>query len=587
MASLQDKILEAKKAGYSEDEIFSHVSSLPEYKEKTKLALDEGYKPTEILSYLSGSKAPEMGAEKPLEAPKPSISTGRVAVEALKRVPVGIAESFAQLPENIVALGKAAYGTGAILAGRPELAPEATLPPARIERALQEKGYLESLEGMTPEQKLLYAGVQGAGAAALQPVQGLKQVAANVLKGAVAGGGGEAVTQATGSELAGIATSMLAPGIMTKRGEVKAGALDKLKKQNAQRDVTLREASEAGFVIPPGEVSPTAKNVLLESMAGKTALEQLASSKNQATVNKLARKAVSLPEDAPLTTQTMKDIRADEFAKGYAPLRAIGEVGSDVNYALDLNTIARQRAAAGRSFPKAESDDVKRLLDAYSVNKFDSGDALDAIRILREDATASFRKGESGLGKAQQGVANALERQLERHLASMGDAESAEKLAQFQASRKRMAISHVIEDAINEGDGSVSAREIAKKLKKDQYLTGELKTIAKFARAFPRAAQPPSAVGTPAANKLQAGLAALSPGGLGGIAGGIAGGVPGAIAGAAVPFAVRQYLTSGVAQRRMIPDYRNRLAEMMSQPVSEPALMSTLLGLQAAQSPQQ
>ena len=72
MADIQNKIKEAKQSGYTNEEIFSHVSKLPEYQSKIKEALDAKYSPDEILVHLSGDPsfaAPQaranVGAEEP------------------------------------------------------------------------------------------------------------------------------------------------------------------------------------------------------------------------------------------------------------------------------------------------------------------------------------------------------------------------------------------------------------------------------------------------------------------------------------------------------------------------------------------
>lgn len=579
MADLQDKIQKAKTAGYSDDEILSHLSSNTDYGSKIKLALDSGYKPDEILSHLSSAPAAKQPRAN-VKAEEPSISTKDVVMESLKRVPTGIAESFAQAPENIINLGKMAYGTAVTAAGRPELAPEVQAPPARIEQALTQAGYLKPLEGMTPSQRVLSAAVQGAGAGVLQPVQGVKQLAANALKGMVAGGAGETVTQATGNQLAGLATSMLAPGLITKAGQIKTASLEKQQKLNEVRDQTIREAKEAGYVIPPGSVSPTAKNIIAESVAGKTALEQAFSTKNQKVTDSLARKAVGLEESTPLTPETMKQIRNDEFQKGYAPLKQIGEIGADVNYMFDLNKIASKYAGGTSSFPKAVANQINDLVDSYRVTNFDSRHALDEIKKLREQSSASFRKGETGLAKAQKDIANSLERQIERHLADQDTPDAAEMLNNFKEARQRMAISHAVEDALHKGEGTVDASKLATAFRNDKYLSGELKTIAKFADTFSRAAQSPRSFGTPGANKLQAGLSVLGSG-LGGLAGGTFGGVVGAAAPVAIPFAAREYLASRMGQRNIVPSYENVLANIAGQNITQPQLLNALLGMQA------
>jgi len=94
MASLQSKILAAQKAGYSDDEIFSHISSMPEYKQKTKAAIDEGYKPSEILSYLAGSEAKKPKTDA-IPAPREERSLVGQAADLYKRG-MGAMGEFAQ-----------------------------------------------------------------------------------------------------------------------------------------------------------------------------------------------------------------------------------------------------------------------------------------------------------------------------------------------------------------------------------------------------------------------------------------------------------------------------------------------------------
>jgi hypothetical protein len=67
MATIQEQIAQARNAGYDDAAITKHLSTLPDYSSKVKIALDSGYKPTDILSYLENPAAPEkrqnVGAE--------------------------------------------------------------------------------------------------------------------------------------------------------------------------------------------------------------------------------------------------------------------------------------------------------------------------------------------------------------------------------------------------------------------------------------------------------------------------------------------------------------------------------------------
>lgn len=57
MATVQEKIAQAKAAGYTDEQISSHLASTPEFGEKIKTATAAGYKASDIVSHLSDAKA--------------------------------------------------------------------------------------------------------------------------------------------------------------------------------------------------------------------------------------------------------------------------------------------------------------------------------------------------------------------------------------------------------------------------------------------------------------------------------------------------------------------------------------------------
>jgi hypothetical protein len=59
MSPIQDKIAQAKAAGYSDAQIASHLGSAPEYADKIKAATAAGYKPEDIVSHLADAPAPK------------------------------------------------------------------------------------------------------------------------------------------------------------------------------------------------------------------------------------------------------------------------------------------------------------------------------------------------------------------------------------------------------------------------------------------------------------------------------------------------------------------------------------------------
>jgi hypothetical protein len=354
--------------------------------------------------------------------------------------------------------------------------------------------------------------------------------------------------------------------------------LSKQQELNAVRDATLRAGQGEGYVVTPGSVSPTGKNIISERMAGKTHLEQLASVQNQTVTDRLARRAVGIPETAPLTSTTMQDIRKAEYAKGYEPIKQIGEIKTDPAFLDDLISVESKYAGASASFPGAVPENVTKLIKNFTVDKFNSKDAIEVTRTLRDEAKGNFRKGEDALAKAQIDVSNALENQIERALTASNNAKAADILEQFRLSRQRMAVSHTIEDAIKEGGGSVIASKLARDIQSGKYVSGDVKTIAEFANVFPRVSQTPSQIGAPGAGtmmgrSLSGGAGGLAGFAIGGPTGAGIGGAVGAIAPEIVSAGLRNYLLSGTAQRNMLPNYSPLASRLTSDEAARNALL--------------
>jgi len=362
----------------------------------------------------------------------------------------------------------------------------------------------------------------------------------------------------------------------------KNAMLQSQKEANAVRDANVLAAQREGFVVTPGSLTPTGANVVKERIAGKTHLEQLASIKNQQMADKVARRAVGLPENSPLTSDSMKSIRKAEYAKGYEPVKNLGNIVADTVFLDDLTNIQSSYTGASKSFPLAVPDEVGNLIKKYTVDKFDAADAVDVIKKLREQASGNFRKGENDLAKSQLDISTALEGQIARNLEASGDPKLANLLEQFKASRQRMAISHTIENAIRVGSGSVDAKKLGRDIQNDKFMTGDLKTIAEFANTFPRVNVPPSTIGTPGAATV---VGRSLSGGAGAVAGALAGGGPGAFVGAIAPELIsagmRQYMLSKMGQQNILPKYDKY--KNLSKGLSDEGVRNALIAIQAGE----
>ena len=358
---------------------------------------------------------------------------------------------------------------------------------------------------------------------------------------------------------------------------------------NAVRDATVRAAQAQGYVITPGSVAPAGKNVLAERIAGKTHVEQLASVKNQAVTDRLARSAVGIDETAPLTSDAMKAIRAEEYLKGYEPIKQLGTIAADNNFIDDLIRVEGTYVGPNRSFKGAVPPEVDNLIKTYTVSDFNSADAVNATKVLKEQGNAALNRGDTAVGHAKLDIAKALENQIERSLINSGNPAL---LDQFKASRQRMAISHTIEDAIREGGGSVDAKKLAADIQRGRFMTGDLKIAAEFANVFPRVNQRVSAIGTPGAGTMLQNSLSGAVASAGGAAFGAQYGGTAAAAGALLPMVpaatsaiMRQRLLSAGAQANVIPNYSRFDAPALG--IMNPQLRNYLLGAQATNVPSQ
>lgn len=261
---------------------------------------------------------------------------------------------------------------------------------------------------------------------------------------------------------AGGALSAVGQKVANKAGEWLSGKVAKAASENAKNAPireTVKEAVDAGYVIPPGNVNPSFMNRQLESAGGKIATQQMAASKNQTVTDALARKAAGLADDTPITPETLKAAR-EAIKQPYKDIAGLG-----LQPKLDALDAARAEANAawreyGRQGTRAALNDFKQF----------SGQAKS---IEKEIETSLFKSGKPDLMK------------------------------QFRDARVALAKNHDVETALIEGGGQVDARAIARLFQRGDKMTGELKTIGSFANNFPKITQPDKTVGTPDAHNLK------------------------------------------------------------------------------------
>lgn len=251
---------------------------------------------------------------------------------------------------------------------------------------------------------------------------------------------------------------------------------------------TARESVEAGYVIPPNMVAPSLKSQVLESISGKQATQQIASTKNNAVTEGIVRDALGIPAGTPLTQGTLESLRKTA-GKAYGEVSALSP-----------------QAAADLEALKVARNESQAWFKAY--NRSAHPDDLTKAKQLRADATA-------------------LEQALESHAQA---ANRPDLIPALRDARKQIAKTYTVGRAINDASGTVDARVFGRMHEKGLPLSDGLDVAGKFASAFPTVSKSTQQIGSPAAHNLKS-MAGMAMGG-----GGYAAMGPLGIAAAAVPF---------------------------------------------------
>ena len=321
------------------------------------------------------------------------------------------------------------------------------------------------------------AAALGAVAGGLQPAEGMEDRLGNMATGAALGGGTQAAA-GPGARAAG------------EWGAKREMAAALRKSQNAVRDQTLAAGQAAGFTVPGSAVNPTMGNKALESFAGKAAVGQEASIRNNAAADAVARSEANLRPDQALSVQALRDARK-AAAGPYRELTAIS--------------------------PKAAAD-----MDALKQARLDS--KLNWQDYSRNQTVAAYKE-----ATRADKLAEALENSLEAQAQQVG---RPELVAALRDARRQIAKIHDVEKALNVGTGSIDPAVLGRMADRGAPLSGGLKTIGDFQQAFRPYMREASTVPTPGTSKL----AAVLSGAMG--AGGFAAGGPAGLAAGAIPFTV-------------------------------------------------
>lgn len=304
-------------------------------------------------------------------------------------------------------------------------------------------------------------------------------------------------------------------------------AADKFSPSNARAQElnrVLAEGRKLGLTVPPSTTKPTVMNRALETIGGKAATKQAASLRNQDVVYQAAQRYAGLPK----------------------------------NQALSEGSLAQARNAAAKPYREiaALSDDAASALERWRQANFEKN--LQWSYFNRSGDPAAY-KAASAADDAADAALDAIEDEAKKVLTGPGAKQVIDAL---KAARRQIAKIHTIESTMRGSvvDPAAIARASAKK-----PLDAELKTIAEFAKNFPKAMERPQLQGSAGVNQLMSTLMT----GFGGTAGGALGGFAGGGVGAAVGYGAAQTLPPAARALLLSKPYQ---AAMTKVPMNTPAM---------------
>ena len=409
----------------------------------------------------------------------------------------------------------------------------------------------------------------GAGLGAIQPTAPGESVGRNIAVGGIAGGLGTGI----GNKVADIAGGALA---------ARTAAAEQQAAVNAERDAVLTAGRSVGLKVPPTAINPNLMNTAVESVAGKAATRQGMQATNSQVFNKLTAEDLGLPTNQPLTLGSIKSVR-QTAGSAYDAVKGTGQFNSDASYFADVQKVLANSSQLENAYPGMSAlanQKVQDLVKAASVNVHDASSAVDFTKFLRNQASgnfkSAFRTGDPQtleLAHAQQGIANAVEDLIGRHLDEIGQPELAQN---WQNARTTIAKSYQAQAALK--GNNIDALRLAKQVNAGKPMTGGMGLAGKFAAHFPEVSSLPKS--GPGVSKLAFMAGMLGEGGAAYLhspelaAGGLA-----AIA---APYAVRKGITSGVGQALLATPHYPSLSQLLGNQFLRGATLAGRSGLLAA-----
>lgn len=319
----------------------------------------------------------------------------------------------------------------------------------------------------------------GGGMGLVEPAEG-EQSFANIAKqkllSGVVGSGAGAVGQYAGSKAGKYLQEKTGNALAEKAAEAS---------RNSVKDASIKEGMDAGYTVPRSLYNPSFFTNRMESLGGKAAVKQQAASENQQVTNELARKALNIPNDQPLTKGYLDQLK-DAASAPYKEVAALPKLSE-----VKANTLA--------NIPAKEAVNPAKTLEELKQARNDATGWFEAYNRSKSPEDLSKAKGFRALSEK-------LEGNLEDYARANGKPDLVDRLV---AARKEIAKIYDVRRSLNDATGDVSANVFGRLFEKGKPLTGELKTIGQFRTAMPQITQDGAKIPAAGISKSEAIVSAL------------------------------------------------------------------------------
>lgn len=268
---------------------------------------------------------------------------------------------------------------------------------------------------------------------------------------------------------------------------------------NAPKDSALQAGRELGYVINPAAASkPGIAARQMQGLAGKHALDQNVSLRNQAVTNQAVREELGMAPTARLTENALEAVRRSAWKEGYEPVKMLGKINWSPTYKAELKALSR--GTPGSLLDNASAANIEKLVEKIDFKQISGRQALSTLRDLRHTANALFKQygrnadqSTQAMAHAHWKAADALEDLIEENAFHKGRDTI---IPGLRAARARIAKSYDVEHALTEASENVSAKKLARTFEKaPKRMSGNLEKIARFAGNFPDAVKPVENIG--------------------------------------------------------------------------------------------